>query len=244
MTLYRAGGDSPIVRSLIRAAERGVQVAVLVELKARFDEQTNIAWAKQLGARRRPRRVRAGRSEDARQVRAGGARGARRASAATSTSAPATTTRRRPGSTRTSALLSCDPALGADLIQLFNHITGYSREPRYRKLLVAPRWLRPMLADLIANEQRYGRAGRIIMKMNSLADPPMVDALYEASQAGVGIDLVVRGICMPAAGRARAVRDDPGARRSSGATSSTAGSSSSPTAPGPGDRRTTSARPT
>ncbi len=199
MTLYRAGGDSPIVRSLIKAAERGVQVAVLVELKARFDEQTNIAWAKQLeragvhvvygllGLKTHAKCVLVVREEP---------EGLRRYVHLGTGNYNSSTARIY----EDVGVLSCDPALGADLIQLFNHITGYSREPRYRKLLVAPRWLRPRLTDLIANEQRYGRAGRIIMKMNSLADSAMADVLYTASQAGVSIDLVIRGICVLRAG--------------------------------------------
>jgi polyphosphate kinase len=92
-------------------------------------------------------------------------------------------------------LLTCDPAIGADLSELFNHLTGFSRDTRYRKLVVAPRDLRRRLLDLIAGETRLGPDGRIVMKMNSLVDTAMVDALYEASQAGVPIDLLVRGIC-------------------------------------------------
>jgi polyphosphate kinase len=92
-------------------------------------------------------------------------------------------------------LLSCDPELGIDLTQLFNHLTGYSREVRYHKLLVAPRWMRHRFQDLVANEAAYGRDGRILMKMNALVDPAMIESLYQASSAGVQIELVVRGIC-------------------------------------------------
>ncbi len=199
MTLYRAGGDSPIVADLIRAAERGVQVAVLVELKARFDEQTNIGWAKQLeragvhvvygmvGLKTHAKCVLIVREETD---------GLRRYVHVGTGNYNSSTARIY----EDIGLLSCDPELGADLIQLFNHLTGYSREPRYHKLLVAPRWLRPRLTDLIANEARFGTAGRIVMKMNSLADPGMADALYAASQAGVSIDLVIRGICILRAG--------------------------------------------
>jgi polyphosphate kinase len=92
-------------------------------------------------------------------------------------------------------LLTCDPAMGADLSELFNHLTGFSRDTRYRKLLVAPRDLRRKLLDRIAGETQLGPDGRIVMKMNSLVDTAIIDALYEASRAGVPIDLLVRGIC-------------------------------------------------
>jgi polyphosphate kinase len=92
-------------------------------------------------------------------------------------------------------LLSADPALGADLTELFNHLTGYSRTVPYRRLLVAPEDLRPAMRDLIRREAARGAAGRIVMKMNSLVDPELIDELYAASAAGASIDLVVRGIC-------------------------------------------------
>ena len=156
MTLYRTSGDSPIVASLIRAAERGKQVAALVELKARFDEQTNIAWAKALeqagvhvvyglvGLKTHTKTALVVREE------ADG-------SAATATSAPATTTPTRRGSTRTSACSAPIADLGADLTQLFNHLTGYSREVRYHKLLVAP----PVAASARAGpDPERGQGGR------------------------------------------------------------------------------------
>ena len=194
MTLYRTSGDSPIVRSLIRAAERGVQVAVLVEVKARFDEQANIAWAKQLeragvhvvyglvGLKTHSKCVLVVRDEDD---------GIRRYLHLGTGNYNSSTARLY----EDIGLLSCDPALGADLTQLFNHLTGYSREVRYRKLLVAPRWMRHQIQDLIMGEAAFGSVGRITMKLNSLVDPGMIDALYSASAAGVRIDLVVRGIC-------------------------------------------------
>ena len=92
-------------------------------------------------------------------------------------------------------LLTADPAIGSDLTQMFNLLTGFARDPHFEKLLVAPRSVRPGIADLIANEATYGSEGRIIMKMNSLVDPDLIDSLYAASNAGVQIDLVVRGIC-------------------------------------------------
>src|SRR4029079_18805282 len=92
-------------------------------------------------------------------------------------------------------ILSCDPDLGSDLTQLFNHLTGYSREVRYRKILVAPHYLRHRIQDLITQEASYGPQGRLIFKLNSLIDPALIESLYAASQAGVQIDLVIRGIC-------------------------------------------------
>src|SRR5437764_7367323 len=97
-------------------------------------------------------------------------------------------------------LLSADPELGADLTELFNYLTGYSRQGQYRKLLVAPVTIRPELLKRIERQTELGPAGRITMKMNSLVDPEMIDALYSASQAGTPIDLIVRGICCLRAG--------------------------------------------
>jgi polyphosphate kinase len=194
MTLYRTSGDSPIVRSLIRAAERGVQVAALVELKARFDEQANITWAKALeragvhvvygmvGLKTHSKCVLVVRDE---------AEGIRRYVHIGTGNYNSSTARLY----EDLGLFSCDPELGADLTQLFNHLTGYSREVRYHKIMVAPRWMRHRFQDLIANEASYGTAGHITAKMNSLVDPPMIEALYAANAAGVQMDLIVRGIC-------------------------------------------------
>ena len=158
MTLYRAGGDSPIIRSLIRAAERGVQVAVLVELKARFDEATNVQWAKQL--------ERAGvhvvygmvglktHCKVALVVRDDGDQLRRYCHIATGNY-----------NSRTARLyedlgyITCDNDVGADATQLFNHLTGYSRTEEYRTLLVAPRDLRSQLLDLIEHEASFGTEG-------------------------------------------------------------------------------------
>ena len=199
MTLYRTSGDSPIVKALIRAAERGKQVAALVEVKARFDEQRNITWAKALeragvhvvyglvGLKTHSKCILVVRDEDD---------GIRRyCHIGTGNYNPSTA-----GLYEDLGLLTCDPELGADLTQLFNHLTGYSREVKYRRIVVAPRWLRPRLQDLILNEASFGARGRIIMKMNSLADPDMVELFEKASQAGVSVDLVVRGICCLRAG--------------------------------------------
>ena len=193
MTLYRAGGDSPIMRSLIRASERGVQVAVLVELKARFDEATNVNWAKQL--------ERAGvhvvygmaglktHSKCVLVVRDDGDRLRRYCHIGTGNY-----------NTKTARLyedlgiLTVDPDIGADVATLFNHLTGFSRGDQYQTLLVAPRGLRPRLRALIENEARFGADGHIVIKANSIGDADIIEALYDASRAGVRIDLVVRGI--------------------------------------------------
>jgi polyphosphate kinase len=194
MTLYRAGGDSPIARSLIRAAERGVQVAVLVELKARFDEATNVGWAKALeragvhvvyglvGLKTHAKCVLVVRNDDD---------GLRRYCHIGTGNYNSKTARLY----EDVAYITCDPDVGADISQLFNHLTGYSRAHRYRNLLVAPRELRGQLLDLIEHESSFGAEGRITVKLNSLVDPMLIEALYDASRAGVQIDLVVRGIC-------------------------------------------------
>ena len=199
MTLYRAGGDSPIARSLIKAAERGKQVAVLVELKARFDEANNVQWARQL--------ERAGvhvvygmlglktHSKVTLVVRDDGDQLRRYCHIGTGNY-----------NSKTARLyedlgfFTCDNDIGADAAQLFNHLTGYSRSVEYRTLLVAPRDLKRQLLDLIEHEASYGEAGEITLKCNSIADPVIIEALYSASAAGVRIDCVVRGICTMRAG--------------------------------------------
>ncbi|MEO1059414.1 MAG: polyphosphate kinase 1, partial [Actinomycetota bacterium] len=199
MTLYRAGGDSAVIRSLIRAAERGVQVAVLVELKARFDEATNVQWAKQL--------ERAGvhvvygmvglktHSKVVLVVRDDGDRLRRYCHVGTGN---------YNGKTariyEDLGILTCDLDIGADAAQLFNHLTGYSRSEDYRQLLVAPRDLRRQLMDLIEHEASFGPEGHITLKCNSIADQGIAEALYAASAAGTRIDAVVRGICCVRAG--------------------------------------------
>jgi polyphosphate kinase len=192
-TLYRTSGPgSPIVRALIRAAEAGKQVAALVELKARGDEQANIAWARAL--------------EEANVHVVYGLVGLK-------THAKVTLVVRREGrhiqhylhvgtgnynpSTANLyedvSLLSADPDLGADVTELFNLLTGYSRQSRYRKLMVAPTTLRAGITQLIQREGAPG--GRIVIKVNNLIDPDIIDALYAASQAGAQIDLIVRNMC-------------------------------------------------
>ncbi len=194
MTLYRAGGDSPIARSLLRAAERGVQVAVLVELTARFDEATNVSWAKALeragvhvvyglvGLKTHAKCVLVVRNDED---------GLRRYCHIGTGNYNSKTARLY----EDVAYLTCDPDVGAAVSQLFNHLTGYSRATRYRTLLVAPREMRGQLLDLIEHEATFGADGRSVAKLNSLVDPILIEALYDASCAGVQVDLVVRGIC-------------------------------------------------
>jgi polyphosphate kinase len=194
LTMYRtSGAQNSIVRNLIRAAEEDKQVVVLVELKARFDEETNIDWARTLeragihvvyglvGLKTHAKIALVVRQEEG---------GIRRY-------CPVGTGNYHPGTARLYedlGLFSADPELGADLTQLFNHLTGFSRPQRYRKLLVAPSALRAGILDEIA-EEMAAPDGRIVCKLNSLADPEIIDTLYRASQSGVEIDLVVRGVC-------------------------------------------------
>ena len=192
-TLYRTSGQvSPIIRSLIRAAEAGKQVVALIELTARFDEQANITWAQLL--------------EDAGVHVVYGMVGLKTHAKVTLVVRQEESGIRRychvgtgnynPDTARIYediGLLTCDEPLGADLSELFNLLTGYSRQRRYRKLMVAPTALRGALLELIGEQAKPG--GRIAIKVNSLVDPEMIDALYAASQAGAEIDLVVRGMC-------------------------------------------------
>jgi polyphosphate kinase len=192
-TLYRTSGPaSPIVRALIRAAERGKQVVALVEIKARGDEQANIGWARAL--------------EEANVHVVYGLLGLK-------THAKVTLIVRREGSHiqhylhvgtgnynpntargyEDVSLLSADSDLGADVTELFNLLTGYSRQSRYRKLLVAPTNLRAAITQLIERESVVG--GRIIIKVNNLIDQEIIDALYVASQGGAQVDLLVRSMC-------------------------------------------------
>ncbi|MGI8807392.1 MAG: RNA degradosome polyphosphate kinase [Acidimicrobiales bacterium] len=194
-TLYRTSGDSPIIKALIRAAETGKQVAALVELKARFDEQANIAWARALeeagvhvvyglvGLKTH--------TKTALVVRDEGDSIRHYCHVGTGNYNPKTAR-----IYEDIGLLSASPELGADLAELFNYLTGYSRQTEYRQLLVAPAGLRQSILDLVAAESEADdRAGRIVLKMNNLVDTAIIDGLYEASQAGVEIDLIVRGIC-------------------------------------------------
>ena len=193
-TLYRTSGDSPIVASLIKAAEEGKQVAALVELQARFDEAANIGWAKTL--------------EDAGVHVVYGVMGLK-------THSKTALVLRREGSeirrychvgtgnynSKTArvyedvGLLTADPDIAADVGDLFNFLTGFSRQSALRELLVSPTTLRAGLIERINRQRERGSRGRIALKANGLTDPEIIDALYAASQAGVPIDLAIRGMC-------------------------------------------------
>ena len=193
LTLYRTSGDSPIVDSLIKAAESGKQVVALVELKARFDEENNIEWARRL--------ERAGvhvvyglvglktHTKTCLVVREEGSGVTRYCHVGTGNYNSKTARLYEDF-----GLLTRDPDLGSDLTQLFNYLTGYARDVEYRKLLVAPHTLRPRLTELIRNEASHGEHGHVVMKMNSLVDADMIDELYAASAKGVQVDMVIRGI--------------------------------------------------
>jgi polyphosphate kinase len=197
MTLYRVSKDSPIIAALIRAAENGKQVMALVELKARFDEDNNIQWARQLersgvhvvygviGLKTHTKIALVVRKEKEKLRSychiATGNYNSRTAQLYTDL-----------------GLLSARPELGQDLAELFNYLTGFSKQQNFRKLLVAPVTLRQRMQELIQRETAHARAGRpaaIKAKMNALVDPAIIALLYEASQAGVQIELVVRGMC-------------------------------------------------
>jgi polyphosphate kinase len=197
LTLYRIGADSNTARMLQQAAERGKQVVVLIELRARFDEESNIRWAKRL--------------EDVGVHVSYGVAGLK-------THAKVILVVRREGNAirryvhigtgnyaaRTAriytdfGLFASEPDLGADLSDLFNVLTGFAYPEKFRKLVVAPSQLRGWVVDRIyreAEHARRGRPARILAKMNALVDAEVIHALYEASRAGVEIDLIVRGIC-------------------------------------------------
>ena len=197
MTLYRISKDSLIIDALIRAAEKGKQVMALVELKARFDEDNNIQWAKQLeqagvhvvygviGLKTHTKIALIIRKEKNR-LRTYFHIGTGNYNSKTS-------------KTYTDfGLLSCQPELGQDLIELFNYLTGFAKQKSYRKLLVAPVTLRSGIEKLIKREINYAKNGlpaKIIAKMNSLVDPEIIKLLYIASQEGVKIELIIRGMC-------------------------------------------------
>jgi polyphosphate kinase len=197
MTLYRIGANSPLIPLLIQAAEAGKQVAVLVELKARFDERNNILWAKRLEShgihvvygfadlkthaklclvvRKEPHGIQ-------RYVHTG-------------------TGNYNPQTAKVYTdigIFTADPDIVADVSDIFNYLTGYSNQKEFRGLLVAPVQLRTRLTELVTREAEHAKAGRparIIMKVNAITDDQMIRVLYRASQAGVSIDLLVRGIC-------------------------------------------------
>ena len=197
MTLYRISKDSLIIDALIRAAEKGKQVMALVELKARFDEDNNIQWAKRLeqsgvhvvygviGLKTHTKIALVIRKEKNR-LRTYFHIGTGNYNLKTSKSYTDI------------GLLSCQPELGQDLIELFNYLTGFAKQQSYRKLLVAPVTLRHGIEKLIKREIKYAKNGsnaKIIAKMNSLVDPEIIKLLYEASQEGVKIELIIRGMC-------------------------------------------------
>ncbi|HYH85917.1 MAG TPA: polyphosphate kinase 1 [Pyrinomonadaceae bacterium] len=196
--LYRTGQNSPIPQSLITASEQGKQVTALVELKARFDEENNIEWAKRLeesgvhvvygivGLKTH--------CKCALVVRQEGDALRRYVHVATGNYNPVTS-----NFYTDLGLFTADEEIGADATDLFNFLTGFSRQKEYRRLIVAPANLREKTLGLIRRETEHARAGRpagIVVKFNRLADTGVIAALYEASQAGVEIDLIVRGICM------------------------------------------------
>ena len=197
MTLYRVSKNSPIIAALIRAAENGKQVMTLVELKARFDEDNNIQWARQLersgvhvvygvlGLKTHTKITLVVRRE---QDRLQGYCHIGTGNYNSKTSSLYTDL----------GILSCNDELVNDLVDLFNYLTGFSKQKHFRRLLVAPVTLRQRMQELIQRETEHARAGRpaaIKAKMNALVDPGIIALLYEASQAGVKIDLVVRGMC-------------------------------------------------
>src|SRR5271167_2576407 len=202
ITLYRVGRNAPVVDALLEAVENGKQVAVLLELKARFDEESNIGWARKLeeygvhvvyGLLGLKVHCKA-----ALIVRKEGDVIRRYAHLATGNYNSVT------AQLYTDVgMLTCDPDIGADCSDLFNFLTGYSTKSKYRKLLVAPNSLRNRFEELLQREidhQKAGRPAHLILKMNSLVDRKMIQLLYQASQAGVKVDLLVRGICCLRAG--------------------------------------------
>jgi polyphosphate kinase len=197
-TLYRTSGQSPIVDALIDAAEAGKQVVVVVEIKARFDERANIAWARKLeeagchvvygfvGLKTHAKMALIVREE---------ADGTLRRYCHLGTGNYHPTTARL---YEDFGLLTADPAIGENVTALFNHLTGYSRTGAYQRLLVAPEYMRDGVVSRINRQAERARAGqpsRIMFKTNALVDEVVLDALYRASQAGVPIDLWIRGIC-------------------------------------------------
>jgi polyphosphate kinase len=196
-TLYRTSGDSPIVDALIDAAEAGKQVLALVEIKARFDEQANISWARKLeqagvhvvygivGLKTHAKLSLVVRQESTGLVRY----------------CHVGTGNYNPKTARLYedlGVLTCDPHVGDDLSRLFNQLSGYAPKTAYRRLLVAPRSLRSGLIDRLEREianRAEGLPAAVRIKVNSIVDEALIDALYRASQAGVPVDVVVRGIC-------------------------------------------------
>lgn len=194
ITLYRTSPDSAIARSLIKAAEMGKQVVALIELTARFDEATNVGWAKELervgvhvvygvvGLKTHSKCVLVVRQEES---------GLRRYVHVGTGNYNSKTAKIY----EDIGLFSCNEEICDDVSRLFNSLTGFSNEPEYSRLIVAPKFLRLRFIELIENEISHGTDGHILMKMNALADKDIVELLYRAAEAGVKIDLIVRGIC-------------------------------------------------
>ena len=193
-TLYRTSSDSPIARNLIAAAERGVQVVALVELTARFDEQTNVRWAKELeragahvvygmvGLKTHAKCILVVREEDT---------GLRRYAHIGTGNYNSSTARVY----EDIGIFTCDEDVTDDVANLFNHLTGFSRSPSFRELVTAPHDLRRTIVSLIRNEAGHGELGRISLKVNSLVDDEIIRELHAAAGKGVRIDVLVRGIC-------------------------------------------------
>ncbi len=197
MTLYRIGANSPLINLLIQAAEAGKQVAVLVELKARFDERNNILWAKRLESH--GIHVVYGFADLKTHaklcliVRQEGDGIQRYAHTSTGNYNPETAK-----VYTDQGYFTADPEIVSDVSDVFNYLTGYSNQKDYRAMLVAPVQLRTRLSELVNRETDHAKAGRparIIMKVNAITDDQMIRVLYRASQAGVQMDLLVRGIC-------------------------------------------------
>jgi polyphosphate kinase len=192
-TLYRVGAQSPVVESLLAAAEAGKQVAVMVELKARFDEDNNMAWAKVL--ERAGVHVTYGFADLKTHCKL--CLVVRREAGRLKSYVHLGTGNYNPATARTYTdlgLFSDDEAITQDVAELFNYLTGFSMQRSYRKLLVAPINLREGVLHRIEREIKH-KSGRIILKLNSLVDPEMIDALYRAADSGVRVDLIIRGIC-------------------------------------------------
>lgn len=193
-TLYRTSAESPIAKCLIAAAERGIQVVALIELTARFDEQTNVKWAKALeqagahvvygmvGLKTHAKCLLVVREEDS---------GLRRYAHIGTGNYNSTTARIY----EDIGLFTCDESITEDVGNLFNYLTGFSKSPKFSQLVTAPADLRSTILALIHNESERGELGRIEMKMNSLVDEEIIQALLAAAEAGVQIRLLIRGIC-------------------------------------------------
>ena len=197
LTIYRTSGDSPVIKALMDAAQNGKQVTAMVELKARFDEEANILWSRKMeevGVH-----VVYGLSglkthcKCCLIVRREGSKLKRYAHLGTGNYNPSTAK-----SYTDFSLFTSNPAFTSDLANLFNTLTGYTRKPTFKKILVAPFNLHSEMIRMIKEEAKVAKKGkpaRIILKTNSLIDPDAIAALYEASKAGVKVDLIVRGIC-------------------------------------------------